>query len=113
MTDTQLYFTLGIPGALFALNFLAILAAAFWQAKHFDDMANRFDDMSNYFDARFNSFEKLHCARFKAQSARLRAAREGMNTLALSAGAIDTAPVLRVFLEAAQQSLKHLEDREH
>jgi hypothetical protein len=42
VTDTQLYFAIGIPSALFALNFLAVLAAAFWQAKRFDDMKDLF-----------------------------------------------------------------------
>ncbi len=38
MTDTQLYLAIGIPSALFMLNFLAVLATGFWQAKRFDDM---------------------------------------------------------------------------
>lgn len=42
MTDTQLYLAIGVPSALFALNFSAILAAAFWQAKRFDDMKDLF-----------------------------------------------------------------------
>jgi hypothetical protein len=33
-----LYLGIGLPCALFALNFLAVLAAAFRQAKRFDDM---------------------------------------------------------------------------
>ncbi len=42
MTDVQLYLAIGIPSALFALNFLAVLAAGFWQAKRFDDMKELF-----------------------------------------------------------------------
>ena len=38
LTVTQLYFAIGIPSALFGLNFLGVRAAAFWQAKRFDDM---------------------------------------------------------------------------
>jgi hypothetical protein len=41
-TDLQLYLAIGVPSALFALNFGAILAAAFWQAKRFDDMKDLF-----------------------------------------------------------------------
>jgi hypothetical protein len=42
MTDAQLYLAIGIPSALFALNFLAVLATGFWQAKRFDDMKEMF-----------------------------------------------------------------------
>jgi hypothetical protein len=70
MTDTQLHFAIGIPGAFFALNFLAILVAAFWEAK-------RFDDMSKNFGSRFNSFKKLMAAGFKAAQ-QLRVRVEGV-----------------------------------
>ena len=40
--DTQLYLAVGIPSALFALNFTAILAAALWQARRFDDLKDVF-----------------------------------------------------------------------
>jgi hypothetical protein len=33
---------IGIPSALFALNFLGVLAAAFWQNKRFDDLKDLF-----------------------------------------------------------------------
>ncbi len=49
MTDTQLYLAIGIPSALFALNFLAALAGFFWQAKRFEDMSKRFDDIKDVF----------------------------------------------------------------
>jgi hypothetical protein len=42
VTDTQLYLAVGIPSALFALNFTAILAAALWQARRFDDLKDVF-----------------------------------------------------------------------
>ena len=42
MTDTHLYLAIGIPSALFALNFLGVLAAAFWQNKRFDDLKDLF-----------------------------------------------------------------------
>lgn len=42
MTDQQFYIAIGIPAALFALNFIGVLAAAFWQAKRFDDMKDVF-----------------------------------------------------------------------
>jgi hypothetical protein len=42
MRDAQLYLAIGIPSALFALNFLAVLATGFWQAKRFDDMKELF-----------------------------------------------------------------------
>jgi len=42
VTDAQIYLAIGIPSALFALNFTAILAAAFWQAKRFDDLKDVF-----------------------------------------------------------------------
>jgi hypothetical protein len=82
MTDQQLYLAIGIPGALFALNFLAVLAGFFWQAKRFDDLAARFE-------SRFTSMEKVMDAKFEAQ----------------------TQGLLRVegVLDAR---LKHLEDRE-
>ena len=38
MTDLQLDLAIGMPGALFALNFLAVLAGFFWQSKRFDDL---------------------------------------------------------------------------
>ncbi len=50
MTKNQLYFAIGIPSCLFALNFLAIRASAFWQVKRFEDLSKRFDDMSKRFD---------------------------------------------------------------
>jgi hypothetical protein len=40
MTKNQLYFAIGIPSCLFALNFLAIRASAFWQVKRFEDLSN-------------------------------------------------------------------------
>ena len=42
LTGVQLYLAIGIPSALFALNFVGVLAAAFWQAKRFDDMKDAF-----------------------------------------------------------------------
>ncbi len=42
LTDTQLYMAIGIPSALFARNFLGVLAAAFWQNKRFDDLEDWF-----------------------------------------------------------------------
>lgn len=42
LTDTQLYLAIGIPSALFALNFVGVLAAAFWQTKRFDDLKDLF-----------------------------------------------------------------------
>jgi hypothetical protein len=42
VTDVQLYLAIGIPSGLFALNFISVLAAAFWQAKRFDDMKDVF-----------------------------------------------------------------------
>jgi hypothetical protein len=38
MSDRQFYLAVGIPSALFALNFIGVLAAAFWQSKRFEDM---------------------------------------------------------------------------
>jgi hypothetical protein len=42
MTDTQLYLAIGIPSALFALNFIGVLASAYWQVKRFEDMKDMF-----------------------------------------------------------------------
>jgi hypothetical protein len=55
VTDTQLYFAIGIPSALFALNFLAVLATGFWQAKRFDDMKELFKAEINSVRAEVNS----------------------------------------------------------
>lgn len=57
MTDTQRYLAIGIPSALFALNFVAVLAAAFWQAKRFEDMGTRFDDLRDWFKAELGRVE--------------------------------------------------------
>ncbi len=42
MTATQLYLAIGIPAALFMLNFLGLMAGFFWQGKRFDDTKDVF-----------------------------------------------------------------------
>jgi hypothetical protein len=66
MTDTQLYLAIGIPASLFALNFFAVLAAAFWQAKRFDDIAKRFDDMKDWVKADIGRVEGVLAQKWTA-----------------------------------------------
>ncbi len=82
MTDAQLYLAIGIPSALFALNFLAII----WQAR----------GLERSFNFRFDALEHIMDAKFKIVDARFDAAHEGLLRVE---GVLDA-------------RLKHLEDRE-
>jgi hypothetical protein len=89
MTDAQLYLAIGIPSALFALNFLAII----WQARGLERAFNtRFDALEHIIDAKF----KVVDAKFDAVDAKFDAAQQGLLRVE---GVLDA-------------RLKHLEDRE-
>jgi hypothetical protein len=81
MTDQQLYIAIGIPSALFMLNFLAILATAFWQAKRFDDMGKRFDDMGSVFRSELARVEGVLGARIDGLAERIKALEDERRTL--------------------------------
>ena len=80
MTDTQLYFAIGIPAILFALNFLAVLAAAFWQAKRFDDMAKRFDDMKDWVRSEIGRVEGVLGAKIDGLAVRMKALEDEIHS---------------------------------
>jgi len=80
MTDTQLYFAIGIPASLFALNFLAVLAAAFWQAKRFDDMAKRFDDMKDWVRSEIGRVEGVLGAKIDGLAVRMKALEDEIHS---------------------------------
>jgi DNA-binding transcriptional regulator of glucitol operon len=73
MTNNQLYLAIGIPACLFALNFLAVLAAAFWQAKRFDDMSKRFDDMKDWVRSEISRVEGVLGAKIDGLTIRVKA----------------------------------------
>ncbi len=68
MTDAQPYLAIGIPSALFALNFLAIL----WQARGMDRRIDAFERAVTArfgaMDTRFDALEKIMNAKFDAQT---------------------------------------------
>jgi hypothetical protein len=89
MTDIQLYLAIGIPSALFALNFLAIL----WQAR----------GLTLAFNTRIDSLEKVMLAKFEAVDAKFGAVDAKFD--AAQQGLLRVEQVL-------DARLKHLEDRE-
>jgi hypothetical protein len=58
MTDTQLYLSIGIPSALFALNFIAIL----WQSR---GLERRLASVETNMFSRIDSLEKVMNAKFE------------------------------------------------
>ena len=84
MSDVQLYFAIGVPAGLFALNFIAIL----WQARGIE---RRFDSVN----VRFDALERIMNAKFEAVDAKFEAQRQGL---------------LRVE-QVLDARLKHLEER--
>ncbi len=84
MSDVQLYFAIGVPAGLFALNFIAIL----WQARGIE----RWFDSVN---VRFDALERIMNAKFEAVDAKFEAQRQGL---------------LRVE-QVLDARLKHLEER--
>lgn len=73
MTNSQLYLSIGIPSALFALNFLGILGAAFWQTK-------RFDDFKDVFKAELGRVEGVLTAKLDGLSTRVKALEDEMHS---------------------------------
>jgi len=71
LTDTQLYLAIGIPSALFALNFIAIL----WQARGVDRRINVLD---RSIAVRFDSFQQVMSAKFDSVDAKFQAQTQGL-----------------------------------
>lgn len=59
MTDAQLYLAVGIPSALFALNFLAIL----WQSRSLERTLGARLDATNF---RIDALQQIMVAKFEA-----------------------------------------------
>jgi hypothetical protein len=88
MRDAQLYLAIGIPSALFALNFIAIL----WQAR---GVERRIDSLDRSIAVRFDSLQGVMNAKFEAVDARFKAAQEGLHRVE----------------QVIDARLKHLEER--
>jgi hypothetical protein len=80
VTDTQLYLAIGIPSALFMLNFLGVLAGFFWQGKRFDDMSKRFDDMRDMFRSDLARVEGVLTAKIDGLSVRVKALEDEIHS---------------------------------
>ena len=64
MSDTQLYLAIGIPAALFALNFLAII----WQSR----------GLERTFTTRIDALQQIMLAKFESVDAKFEAAHQGL-----------------------------------
>ena len=88
MTGAQLHLAIGIPSALFALNFITVI----WQARGLERLLNvRFDSFEKIMNAKFDAVY----TKFDAVDAKFEAAHEG----------------LRRMEQVLDARLKHLEER--